>query len=152
METVPDDELLTVRSLHILVVEDNMINQLVLKKMLEGVGHKIEIASNGQEACDFVAEKRYDLIIMDVHMPVMDGIEATKAIRESGSDTPILGCTADTFPDEIDKFKTLGMDGVVAKPIHLHNLLVSINTVVGEEIHLHSDGRKLVAPLELNFT
>lgn len=150
--TVPRDELRTVRLLDILVVEDNEINQLILLKMLEGVGHTVGVASNGQEACSLVAEKNFDLIIMDIHMPIMDGLEATKAIRLTGNATPIIGCTADSFPDEVSRFKVLGMDDIVVKPVHFHSLLTSINAVVGEDIHLHSDGRKLVVPLVLNFT
>ena len=150
--TVPYDELLTVRLLDILVVEDNRINQLIVQKMLEGVRHRVEVVSNGQEACSLVAEKNFDIIIMDIHMPIMDGLEATKAIRLTGILTPIIGCTADSFPDEVSNFRALGMDDIVIKPVHFHSLLASINAVLGEDIHSHSDGRKLMVPPVLNFT
>lgn len=147
LKTVPYDEILTLRFLNILIAEDNYINQLVLKKMLEGVGHTVEIVVNSQEACDILIIKNFDLIIMDVHMPIMDGLEATEHIRRSDSKIPILGCTADTFSDEVSNFKTIGMNDVVVKPIHLQNLLVRINGVLNEEVHSHKDGSKLVAPV-----
>lgn len=146
------DELLIARHLHILVVEDNVINQLILNKMLEGIGHTLLVVSNGQEACSLVAENDFDLIIMDVHMPIMDGIEATLSIRESGNSIPIIGCTADSFEDEVVKFKGQGMDDVVIKPVHLQTLLVSINSVMNEEIHTQRTGEKLTVPPVLNFT
>lgn len=146
------DELLITRFLHILVVEDNMINQLILIKMFEGLGHKLVVASDGQEACNLVTENDFDLIIMDVHMPIMDGIEATLSIRKSGNSIPIIGCTADSFVDEVVKFKELGMDDVVIKPVHFHSLLASINMVMNEEIHTHRNGEKLTVLPVLHFT
>lgn len=148
---VRDDGLQIVRLLHILIVEDNVINQLILIKMLEGVGHKLVVASDGQEACNLVAENDFDLIIMDVHMPIMDGIEATLSIRKSGNSIPIIGCTADSYADQVVKFKTQGMDDVVIKPVHFQSLLVSINMVMNEEVHTQSDGEKLTVPPVLNF-
>lgn len=146
------DDLLVARLLHILIVEDNVINRLILTKMLEGIGHKFMVASDGQEACNLMVENDFDLIIMDVHMPVMDGIEATISIRKSGNSIPIIGCTADSYADEVVKFKEQGMDDVVIKPVHFQSLLVSINMVMDEEIHTHGDGKKLTAPPVLNFT
>lgn len=145
------DELLIVRLLHILIVEDNVINQLILIKMLEGIGHKLVVASDGQEALDLMAENDFDLIIMDVHMPIMNGIEATISIRKSGNSIPIIGCTADTYTNEVVKFKAQGMDDVVIKPVYFQSLLVSINKVMNEEIHTQSDGEKLIVPPVLNF-
>ena len=146
------DDLLVGRLLHILIVEDNVINRLILIKMLEGIGHKFMVASDGQEACNLVAENDFDLIIMDVHMPVMDGIEATISIRKSGNSIPIIGCTADSYAEEVAKFKEQGMDDVVIKPVHFKSLLVSINMVMNEEIHTRGDGKKLTVPPVLNFT
>ncbi len=151
-KVVLHDELLIARYLDILVVEDNVINQLILIKMLEGIGHKIVVATNGQEACDFVAANDFDLIIMDVHMPIMNGIEATTSIRESGNPIPIIGCTADSYADEVIKFKEQGMDDVVIKPVHFQSLLVSINRVMNEDIHTQSDGEKITVPPTLSFT
>ena len=145
------DNVLITRNLDILVAEDNVINQLILIKMLEGVGHKIVVASDGQEACDLVAENNFDLIIMDIHMPIMDGLKATKNIRSAGNSIPIIGCTADSYAEEIVKFKVLGMDDVVIKPVHFMGLLVSINKVMNEAIHTHVDGEKLTVPAVLNF-
>ena len=152
MNLVDEDvEILTLRPLQILVAEDNTVNQMVIVKMLESVGHNVVVVKNGQEACDSLESHNFDLIVMDVHMPVMDGIKATKAIRGRGNSIPIIGCTAQSFSDEILEFIALGMNDIVVKPIRLKALLASFNKALGGDVHKLADGSELVGPIEVDF-
>ena len=101
------------QNLKILLVEDNPVNQTVAVKMLEKVGHKITVAGNGQEALDYFDKERFDLILMDVQMPVMGGLEATQAIRTREArrswaaggqwrSTPIVAMTAHAMQGDRD--------------------------------------------------
>jgi signal transduction histidine kinase/CheY-like chemotaxis protein len=104
----------------ILVVEDNRINQKVLSHQLQNLGFTIEVAENGLEAVERVKTRRYDLIFMDVQMPVMDGFQATREIRSLGGDSssiPIVAVTANAFQSERDKCLSLGMDDYLMKPL-----------------------------------
>jgi PAS domain S-box-containing protein len=108
---------------NILLVEDNEMNQFVAKNLLARYGLNIVIASNGQLALNELAKSTFDLILMDLQMPVMDGLEATKRIRLSGCSTPILALTANAFKDEIDRSLEAGMNDFVSKPFDEHILL-----------------------------
>jgi len=126
------------RALEILVADDNLINQRILENLLGKLGHKVSTVDNGAEACGCAEDYDYDLILMDVHMPVLGGIDATKWIRAMDGDkakVPIIGCTADAFPEQLERFKQAGMEDVVTKPINRRRLLAVINQVLGEEIH-----------------
>ncbi len=126
------------RNLTILVADDNVINQRILANMLGKLGHNVMYVENGAEACAKAEEVLFDLILMDVHMPVLGGIDATKWIRAMDGETasvPIVGCTADAFPEQLERFKHAGMDDVVTKPINRRQLLTVINTVLKDEIH-----------------
>ena len=104
----------------ILVVEDNRINQRVLSQQLINLGYAIEVAENGAEAVAKVKTRSYGLIFMDVQMPVMDGFQATQAIRALGtpsSGTPIVAVTANAFQSEKEKCFFLGMDDYLTKPV-----------------------------------
>jgi len=129
------------RSLDILVADDNVINQRILSNMLGKLGHKVTTVGNGAEACAKAEQKLYDVVLMDVHMPVLGGIDATKWIRAMDGDfakVPIVGCTADAFPEQLERFKQSGMEDVVTKPINKRRLLSVINQVVGDEVHSFS--------------
>ncbi len=106
---------------HILLVEDDKINQIVAKMTLEELGCQLDIANNGKEAVDMVADGHYDLVLMDVHMPVLDGYAATQRIRqrEVGTNThlPIVAMTADVITSDLDKCVEVGMDDALAKPV-----------------------------------
>lgn len=110
-------------SFTILLVEDNVLNQKLICLNLVKFGYSIDIANNGKEALDMVKKNRYDLIIMDLMMPVMDGLEATTEIRKYESDlsysTPIIGLTANTFDSDREKCLQHGMDEYMAKPFEL---------------------------------
>jgi signal transduction histidine kinase/ligand-binding sensor domain-containing protein len=104
----------------ILVVEDNRINQTVLTHQLKNLGYAVEVAQNGAEAVEKVKTSRYDLIFMDVQMPVMDGLQATQEIRnlgENSGSTPIVAVTANAFQSERDRCFAFGMDGYLTKPV-----------------------------------
>ena len=104
----------------ILIVEDNRINQKVLSHQLINLGYMVEVAENGAEAVAKVKTSRYDLILMDVQMPVMDGFQATQEIRslaEASSSTPIVAVTANAFQSERERCISFGMDDYLAKPV-----------------------------------
>lgn len=104
----------------ILIAEDDKTNQLVLKRMLMAMGHELDIADNGKIACELFQERQYDLILMDISMPVMDGVEALKEIRvaENGKkQTPIIAVTAHALKGEKDKFLEAGFNSYLSKPV-----------------------------------
>lgn len=112
-------------SLDILVVEDNQINQLVVQEMLTKAGHKITIANDGQEGVELAALHRYDIILMDVSMPRMDGIEASRTIRAGdghSKETMIVALTAHALPEDLARFKEAGMDDSLVKPLSRSSL------------------------------
>lgn len=104
-------------------MEDNVLNQKLIFLNLTKYGFSIDVANNGLEAVEKVKDKKYDLVLMDLMMPVMDGFEATKAIREldvsKHSHTPIIGLTANTFDADREKCMAIGMDEYMAKPFDI---------------------------------
>jgi two-component system sensor histidine kinase/response regulator len=123
----------TQRPLRILLAEDNKINAKVAMKLLEREGHSITLANNGQDALEAVEKDQFDLILMDLQMPVMGGLEATAAIRERdktrGSHTPIVALTANAMHGDREICLAAGMDGYVTKPIQKMILLDAIANV-----------------------
>ena len=111
---------------NILVVEDDSLNQIVIQRMLLNQGYQVELADNGQEALDKVKVKRYDLILMDIQMPRMDGVETTARIRklqeEKQERSPIVALTAHALQGDREKFLAAGMDDYLAKPIQIQEL------------------------------
>ncbi len=105
------------------MVEDIEINRILAQKLLEQQGHIITTASDGQEAIDILTQQDFDAILMDVHMPVMDGIEATRQIREFEdavkATIPVLALTADTSSDNLTAFREAGMDAHCTKPLDI---------------------------------
>jgi CheY-like chemotaxis protein/HPt (histidine-containing phosphotransfer) domain-containing protein len=120
--------------LEILLAEDNAVNQMVAVRVLEKRGHRVTVVSNGEEAIAAVARGRYDVVLMDVQMPVMDGFEATARIREeekaTGRHTPIVAITAHAMKGDRERCVERGMDGYVSKPVRTNDLLTAIDTVV----------------------
>jgi len=124
--------------LHVLVAEDNPINQKVICAMLRRQGWTVELAGNGQEACRQFLAGRFDVVLMDIQMPEMDGLEATRMIRQEEDRrglrrTPILALTAHVDPYDHDRYRAEGMDDVLTKPINLATLLRAVAGVVRPE-------------------
>ena len=114
---------------HILIVEDNAINQEVISLMLEKVEITYELAKNGQEGVEkfFNSDKKFDLILMDIQMPIMGGYEATKKIRETNKDIPIVALTAAAMVEDKQKAFEAGMDEHIGKPIDKNELYETIS-------------------------
>lgn len=109
----------------ILLVEDNPVNQLVAKGMLSKLGCEVVVSSHGGEALDALAHEDFDLVLMDCNMPVMDGYEATRLIRQHPQwlDLPIIALTANAMPEERERCKVAGMSDYLAKPFHREELI-----------------------------
>jgi CheY-like chemotaxis protein len=110
---------------HVLIVEDNINNQVVLSQVLDQLGCKTYCAEHGQAALDFLAVQSTDLILMDIQMPVMDGLTATKRIRashEEFSQIPIIAVTANAIHGDRERFIQAGMNDYLAKPIDREKL------------------------------
>jgi two-component system, sensor histidine kinase RpfC len=121
------------RRLRILVAEDNPVNRRVTGKILERAGHHVHIVGNGEEALEALDAERFDAVLMDMHMPVMSGIEATKLYRYAnlgGTHLPIIALTADATPTAREKAEEAGMDACLAKPIEPARLLETIESLV----------------------
>ncbi|MDC0663440.1 response regulator [Marinobacter sp. SS21] len=113
----------------VLVAEDNNINQIIVRKMLERFGLSVRIVEDGRQALEAARSERYDLIILDCQMPVMDGFEACKAIRsleQAGNRQPIVALTASAFKDDQAKCLAAGMDDFLTKPIDAGRLYVTL--------------------------
>jgi len=124
--------------LHILLVEDNPINQKVARRILESRGTRVTCASDGREALAICESNKFDLILMDIQMPVLDGNQAAREIRdiekERGGHTPILACTASAMQEDIDLCLASGMDGHISKPIRITELIVAAERVLGKSV------------------
>lgn len=121
------------RPLKILLVEDNRVNQLAAYGMLCKQNHNIVIANNGFEALSVLEKETFDLILMDIDMPELDGIQTTKIIREKqdvGKYIPIIALTASVVDSNTERLFSCGMDGYVAKPAKASNLLAEIYRVL----------------------
>lgn len=116
----------------ILVVEDNLTNQLVILGLLEDCVKEIDIAKNGKEAVEMFQIGKYELILMDIQMPVMDGYEATKIIREIDKEIPIIALTANAMAEEIDKTREAGMNEHLIKPINVEKFFAILSKYVKE--------------------
>ncbi len=118
------------RRLRILLVEDNQVNQLLATVTLEKQGHRVDVANNGIEAVDAVWTIPYDLVLMDVYMPEMDGLEATAKIREMKGEkgrVPIIALTADAMKGNRERFLAAGMNDYVSKPLDRQKLIAVVN-------------------------
>lgn len=126
-ETSKKEDLRTRKQLNVLVAEDNRVNQKLVASMLKHVGHVAKVVANGQEALAEVENRTvaYDIILMDVQMPVMDGMEATKAIRSKGwtkSSLPIIGLTASFQTAQLKDYQDIGMNYCIGKPVRMKAL------------------------------
>ena len=115
-----------VHPLSILLAEDNGVNQRVAVGILNRLGYEVDVAGNGLEAVALAAERPYDVILMDVQMPEMDGLEATRAIRDAGHQARIVAMTANAMSEDRDACYDAGMEDFVAKPIRLEELSAAL--------------------------
>jgi CheY-like chemotaxis protein len=145
-EAVHKNRKTSAQALHILLAEDNAVNQQLAVQLLEKHGHSVVVAENGREAVDAVAHEEFDLVLMDVQMPVMGGLEAAMEIRRheqsSGAHVPIVAMTAHAMDGDREKCLESGMDGYVSKPIDPKTFLKTV-----EDLGRHSsaDGKGVVA-------
>lgn len=123
------DPALFVDNLTILVAEDNATNQIVVGHTLEAVGYDFDIANNGREAFQAAQRRDYDCILMDISMPEMDGLEATRRIRtgDRNQDTPIIALTAYSLRGDRERFLAAGMSDFLSKPVEKDQLLACIS-------------------------
>ena len=122
------------RKLQVLVAEDNQVNQLVATRIFEKLGHRVTVVNNGREALAAVHAGRFDLIAMDVQMPEMDGLDATRAIRAVekavGTHVPIIAMTAHAMKGDRERCLAAGMDGYTSKPIRIRDLEQAIAQLI----------------------
>jgi CheY-like chemotaxis protein len=125
----------SLRHLSILLAEDNSMNKRLATRLLEKRGHKITSVSNGREALEALEQARFDVILMDVQMPVMDGWMATQAIRERERGTeehvPILALTAHAMKHDQEQCLAAGMDGYLSKPFQPAELYAAVESIAG---------------------
>ena len=119
------------RVLRLLLVEDNRVNQKLAMRLLEKMGHQVTLAVNGKEALELFNTNSFDLVLMDIQMPVMGGVEATQKIRDeerrSGGHIPIIAMTAHAMAGDAEKYLSSGMDGYVSKPVRAGFLRAEID-------------------------
>ena len=121
----------------VLVVDDNLTIRVLAQSMLEKIGAKVDVATNGREALLAVCYQDFDLIMTDVFMPEMDGIELVKELRAQGRTAKIIGMSASSVSDELDRIMEAGADGVVNKPFDVHELNAAlIKAFDGEKLDL----------------
>lgn len=133
-KTVPQTpNQLPTRRVHVLVAEDEPVNRRMVTALLEKNNMYVTAVENGKEACDALKTNYFDIVLMDIQMPVMDGATAMKAIRDSGEDyasTPIIALTAHAMSGDREMFLEKGFDGYIAKPIEISDLLNAIRELI----------------------
>jgi CheY-like chemotaxis protein len=128
----------------ILVVEDNSINQMLVRYTLSKSGAQIDIANNGSHALTFIESNNYDIILMDIHMPELDGYQTTQIIRnELHMNIPIVAMTALAIKGEEEKCLAMGMNGYVSKPFTTESLCGELIKVLSEPEHCTSDANQI---------
>jgi CheY-like chemotaxis protein len=137
------------RTIEILAAEDNATNQLILKAMLAPAGVELTLVGDGAEAVEMFAAERFDLILMDVQMPHVDGLAATAEIRrveraDGRAATPIIALTANVMRHQIDQYRAAGMDGHVAKPIELAALALAMDAALATSASRSETGERML--------
>ena len=129
------DGLAPTQALHVLVAEDHPVNRQYLAALLENMGHSTRFVGNGEEALAAAGGERFDLVLMDLHMPVMDGVMATRAIRalpdRVAATVPIVALTADAFAETRERCMVAGMNDFLTKPVSAQKLALTIRRLFG---------------------
>lgn len=131
--TNPSSDPLDPKNLRILVAEDNAINQRLVTLMLGKLGHTVEVVSDGRQAVAALDKSQYDLVLLDVQMPVMDGLEAAAEIcrrHPQESRPPLVALTANALIGDREKCLAAGMDGYLTKPIRIPELIATIKELL----------------------
>ena len=128
----------TTRPLNVLLAEDSVVNQRLAVALLERQGHRVTIANNGREALELSANGNFDVVLMDVQMPELDGLEASRRIRareaQIGKHLPIIAMTAHALKGDRERCLEAGMDEYVSKPVRERQLLAALRAVLGEAV------------------
>ena len=121
------------RTLRVLVAEDNEVNRMVMEAILGGMGHDVGFAENGEQAVQMAADQDWDIVLMDLHMPVMDGLEATRAIRAQGharrAAVPVVALTADVFVETRERCLAAGVQAFLTKPVDTAELAACLTAL-----------------------
>jgi len=132
----PSSDVVRLRGARVLLTDDNAINRQVVRLFLQPQGAILTEATNGREALDRLSSEPFDLVLLDVHMPVMDGVEAIRCIRASSEpwrEIPVIALTADAMTGDRERLITMGMSGYVSKPIDQGELLSVISRILASE-------------------
>ena len=132
------DDISCLTGSEILLVEDNAINQEIVLGLLEESGINIDIAVNGKEAIDMVDKKEYELILMDLQMPIMGGIEASKILRQNNKNMPIIALTANAMKEDIEKTNEVGMNEHLNKPIEVENFYKILLKYISKKVDIQN--------------
>ena len=124
------EEPVSLSGVRILLAEDNECNQYIVQKFLSLAGAETKVVGDGRQAVELALGQHFDLILMDMQMPELDGCEATLLLRSSGSTVPIIALTGNTLPEERVKCLNAGCNGYLAKPIQRNVLLETIQRTI----------------------
>ena len=130
----------------VLVVEDNADLQVLLLKLLGSVGVSTHISNNGREAIDAIKDNEFDLVLMDIQLPIINGYEATAAIRAQGKNIPIIAITAHAMEEERSKCLEAGCDDYLAKPIARKDLLSMLHRWIDQRAARLSTANRAAQP------
>lgn len=122
-------ELPSTRNLRVLLAEDNLINRKLAVRLLEKCGHHVTVAKNGEEAVSIFGSHEFDIVLMDIEMPIMDGEQAVQLIRQSserGKTVPIIALTANALPGDQERYLRGGMNGYISKPVNRPALMLAL--------------------------
>ncbi len=120
------------RPLRVLVVEDNALNQTMMARMLETLGHAAELAGDGLQAIERALQNEFDVILMDIRLPKLDGLEAARRLRQAGFRSPILALSANVYESDRAAAEAAGMDGFLGKPLHLEELRAALEKIAAD--------------------
>ncbi|MBF0467277.1 MAG: response regulator [Desulfamplus sp.] len=135
---------LSLADIQVLLAEDNRFNQILALKILENIGISADAVSNGKEAVERLKKKKYDLVLMDIQMPGMDGLEATRTIRSEKFEIPVIAMTANVTPQDRENCFAAGMDGYISKPVDQDKLL--------DLIYRHIKNPQITSPANSGLT